>query len=102
MIHTHQIFLQVLCELGVVGFLIFLSILVLLLLCVTQADEKKKYREIRIGGACALLGSVVMGLFDHIWYHYGIFLLFWVIAALVSAHIPALSEKGGEYFEYRD
>lgn len=98
-IHTHQIFLQILCELGVVGFLLFLSILILLLLCFTQAENKNRYREERIGGACALLGSLVMGLFDHIWYHYGIFTLFWIIAALVCSHSSALSERGGRGFE---
>ena len=98
-IHTHQIFLQLLCELGIVGFLIFLSILLLLLLCLTQAERKRRYREERIGAACALLGALVMGLFDHIWYHYGNFALFWIIAALISAHISVWSEKRGDYFE---
>ena len=41
---------------------------------------------------CALLGALVMGAFDYIWYHFGNFTLFFILCAW-SASVPLEQEE---------
>ena len=86
-IHTHQIFLQIFCELGVIGAILFLLFLGLLLFKLLKKPVQSRLdHELRLfGGGIGLLGVLVAGLFDNIWYHYGVFCLFWIMAALSSS-----------------
>ncbi len=73
--HAHNVFLQVMSEVGIVGLLLFCTILAVALL-----------RALRIGvdraAPVALLGTLVMGCFDHLWYERSHLALFFVMAAL--------------------
>ncbi len=75
--HAHQIFLQILLELGWCGLLTFLIFLLLVLLCAVQ-------KGVQNGGAVALVGTLVMGLFDHLWYYRGMLVLFLTACALCT------------------
>lgn len=88
--HTHSIFLQILFGVGAFGLLIF----AVFLFFFTQ----KNLEHIKCGGDyhiqkmstaafCAVVGALVMGLFDNIWYNYRIFFLFWIIAGIACAYI---------------
>ncbi|MBQ9131706.1 MAG: O-antigen ligase family protein, partial [Clostridia bacterium] len=97
--HAHHLLLQTGCELGVVGCLILLILLLWLILqtargCWRYAGEQRRQL---LGAACGLLGVLVMGFFDHIWYHYGAFFLFWQVCACLSA---ACAEEVGEAFAF--
>lgn len=86
-IHTHQIFLQILCEIGSLG-LILCLIFLGLLICKLLPKALKDHRDDDVqcfGGGMAMLGTVTAGLFDNIWYHYGVFCLFWIMAALSTS-----------------
>ena len=87
-IHTHQIFLQIFCELGVIGVLLFLFFLGWLLsrLLKKSSQIEKNHEMQRFGGGGALFGVLIMGMFDNVWYHYGVFCLFWIMAALSSSY----------------
>ncbi len=100
-IHTHQIFLQLICELGFPGLLLFLTFLTVFFLCVTQTSDKalSDSRAERFGGSLAVAAALAAGFFDHIWYHYGVFAMFWVMVALASSH-TAVNQKGGFANEY--
>jgi O-antigen ligase len=88
--HAHNLFLQILSEQGVVGFLLFLCLLVLLFLCglwkKPDVRDPRLHAE-RLGVACAMLAILVMGLFDHVWYHFGMLCLFFILAAMLT--LPA-------------
>ena len=48
-----------------------------------------------IAGLVAVIASLIMGLTDHIWYSYRVFLMFWLVIGLVNAYIRiGLSEFG--------
>lgn len=84
--HAHQLFLQVFAELGLPGLVVFVLILWRLLrhtavFCRRELQAEK--RAWLFGLAGALTGALVMGLFDHIWYHNGLFWLFWAICAFL-------------------
>ncbi len=86
--HAHSLYLQILLELGWGGLLIFLGLLLALALYVFEGcfwrgiDAKNGI----LGAACGLLGALTMGLFDYIWYHPGLFFLFWAVVALLCSY----------------
>ena len=88
--HSHSLFLQILFGVGLFGLLIF----ALFLLFFTQKNfehikngEDNHMQKMSAAAFCAIVGALVMGLFDNIWYSYRIFFLFWVVAAISCAYI---------------
>ena len=88
-IHSHQILLQILCELGFIGLVLFLSFLGGTFYCLIKGGIKSKAcansEPWSFCGGLSLLGALAAGMFDHIWYHYGVFCLFWIVAASASS-----------------
>ena len=85
--HSHQIFLQILTELGIPGITVFLFFLLLLLLYTAGGLQRLhgRPRAELLGCAGALLGALVMGLFDHLWYQHGMLCMFIALSALLCA-----------------
>jgi O-antigen ligase len=83
--HTHQIFLQIWSEVGVVGLMVFLWIL-LRLICRTvgfcRREKDPLGRREGIVLTSMLFGFLVMGLFDYVWYQPSVLFLFWWTLAL--------------------
>ncbi len=78
--HTHQIFLQIWSELGIVGAILFLWILLRLLwrtvaFCRREREPIRRREGIVLVGM--ILGALVMGLFDYVWYQPSVLFLFW-------------------------
>ena len=97
--HAHNLLLQILSELGVMGLLCFLVVLILL---ARRSWEGLSHRSrgsgsgAALGAACALVGTLVMGVFDNVWYHYGLFWLFWVVVAAVDGILFSSREEMAE------
>lgn len=72
--HAHNVFLQVATELGAVGFAVFL---ILLVVVVVRAIQRRN-----IVALAAISGSLMMGMFDHLWYYPGMLVPFWSMLAL--------------------
>ncbi len=84
--HAHQMLLQLLVELGIGGLLIFLTFSALLFFyAVFALRGRGEDRPVSVAAASALLGAAVMGAFDILWYQYGMLLLFFAIAAILTA-----------------
>lgn len=84
--HAHQIFLEVAVEIGVVGLILFLLVLWHLFARVVRFCRRHSEGEKRTEGVClaaTLTGALMMGLFDSLWYHGGLYWLFWSIAAML-------------------
>ncbi len=84
--HAHQLFLQIAAELGIVGLVCFVWILFRLLrreLFYLKRTKNASARAWSLGLFCALLGTLVMGLFDYVWYRYSLFWLFWGLCAVL-------------------
>ena len=71
--HAHNVFLQVATELGGVGFLIFFLLVGISFWC--------GIKEKNFAAVTALAGTLIMGLFDHLWYYPGMLVPFWSILA---------------------
>ena len=88
--HTHSIFLQILFGVGAFGLLIF----AVFLFFFTQKNLEHikcgsdyHIQKMSTAAFCAVVGALVMGLFDNIWYNYRIFFLFWIIAGIACAYV---------------
>lgn len=88
--HSHNLFLQIQLELGIVGLLLFLGVLILFAQCCFDYNSSTNDRETRImamGGFGGLLAALAQGMTDYIWYNYRVFFVFWFVLALTSAYI---------------
>ncbi len=74
--HAHNVFLQVATELGVVGLVLFLLLV--------GISVFRGLQQRRRAAATAVVGALVMGLFDHLWYYPGLLVPFWSMLALCA------------------
>ncbi len=94
--HAHHLLMQISCELGWLGLFVFVLLCLLLLYrgiaCCRLCNAEERNSLLECG--CALLGAFVMGMFDHIWYHRGVFFLFWLcVGFCFSVSFLHLSKK---------
>jgi putative inorganic carbon (HCO3(-)) transporter len=106
--HAHQLFLQILLCLGIGGMLAFLWVVYLF------AKESLGYLRNPVNrvsglytaaGFSAVVGALVIGMTDYIWYNNRLFFLFWAVLALTVASVRAGEEerkKATPYYENSD
>lgn len=92
--HVHNLFLQEFIELGIVGFSVFMGMLVFFFqkLYSTMARAAKRYRFLLAAIFGAIAGVLLQGMTDHIWFDYSIVLLFWCVLGIGMASVR-LGEK---------
>lgn len=93
--HTHNLFLQIATQLGLFGLLLFLLFLLVTVLCTAFVLKSAigQNRVVAIGAASALIGVGIMGFFDDVWYHYGMFYLFFAVVALLTLSATVVWEE---------
>ena len=88
--HSHSVYLQLLCALGIVGLIVFGAAMLLWLRCALHYVRYGRLRAPRwivLAGVAGVAALLVMGLFDHVWYNYRIYMLFWTVMGLVTAQL---------------
>ena len=83
--HAHNIYLQLLCETGIIGLGVFLSTMVISLKKIFLgylSDKKGLCGIVCIAVVAGLLGFLLQGAFDYVWYNYRVFLIFWMTLAI--------------------
>ncbi|HOA84590.1 MAG TPA: O-antigen ligase family protein [Bacillota bacterium] len=91
--HAHNLAMQVLVETGISGLVILIITILLfiqncfefILRSVSPAEDKMTVSA----GLCGIISILVMGLFDHVWYNFRVFFLFWVMMALTVSYMTA-------------
>ena len=98
-VDSHNLFLQVFVELGIVGFLLFLTILFTFAQkCFANTKKRNKRSRSRTmicAGYASIFSSCLMGLNSYIWSSYRAFLTFWIVFALTVA-LTKVNEKEDE------
>lgn len=95
--HAHNIYLQILCESGIVGLGTFIIAMIVALkkLYVGFIADRKGFAGITCAAVLAgLLGLLLQGAFDYIWYNYRVFLLFWMVIGIGLAARRLACDKG--------
>ena len=90
--HSHNMFLQIFVESGIVGISIFLILLFMFfkkMIGGYQCTSKKgsKLGTMIVAVAAGVLGFCVQGMFDNCFYNYRVFLIFWYVLALGMAAV---------------
>jgi len=88
--HAHNIYLQLLCEMGVVGLGAILTMLTVLfrkLIKCFSKQEKNFEGVLAVAVLAALIGFMIQGAFDYVWYNYRVVLIFWMFIALGVATV---------------
>ena len=99
--HSHNLFLQITAELGVIGILSFLAFLFFFvqLFCTCFFKRNGHLPPLVIGSFSAVIGCLTMGFFDYVWYHKGLFWLFWITVAASVGGMRQLLAKEKDYKE---
>lgn len=92
--HSHNLYLQLVVEFGIVGLIIFLGMLynfykeTIISIC-------KKRNILTSSLIAGVSGFMLQSMFDHTWYNYRVVLIFWIIIAfgLVSTKVSKSDEK---------
>ena len=83
--HAHNLFLQLLCDGGIVGLLVFLGLMVSfyrMMLTAIRHEQDGSARVLQIGGVSAVSGFLVQSMTDYTFYNYRVMLLFFAMLGL--------------------
>ena len=96
--HSHNLYLQIIAENGILGILVFLIMIIVLFKDTISAvtGAKKGYAK----AVCAALmagmaGYLVQGAFDNVWYNNRIVMMFFMFLALAESAVLILRREEG-------
>ncbi len=88
-LHSHNLFLQICVEMGVIGIITFFALVIAL---IRQSFSLAIYRKrgglcatVILAVTCGILGYLLQGLTDNVWYNYKMLLIFWIVVGLVAS-----------------
>ncbi len=94
--HSHNLYLQILAENGILGILVFLALLIVLFKDSISAitGAKKSYAKACCTALTAgLAGYLVQGVFDNVWYNNRIVMMFFMFLALLECSVLILRRE---------
>ena len=95
--HSHNLFLQLTCESGIAGLVVFLAMAVSLLrsLCVSFSGLKdKKKRYFHYAAISAVCGFLMNGMSEYSFYNYRVTFVFWAVIGIGIAIARILGPEG--------
>ncbi len=86
---TSSLLLRILCDVGIVGIIVFAIVLLLFLQNCFEyiKSAKDKSRLVVAGGLCGIIGVLCQSFFFDIWSNMGIFYAFWLVMTVTVAAI---------------
>lgn len=97
--HSHNLYLQIITENGILGIVVFAVVMVVYFKqCISTVItcKDKLLRSVIIGLASGMLGYLVQGVFDNVWYNYRVFLLFFIILGITAVCIEVSKKTSTE------
>lgn len=90
--HTHSLYLQIILCLGIGGLLTLLALLFLYFQKCSEyikEPENKVSRYYTAASVSSIIGALIMGMFDYIWFNNRVFFVFWLVMAIGCAFVRA-------------
>ena len=90
--HSHSLPLQILIGMGIGGLLTFVALVFLYLQKTLEYVKKPQSNTSKFyvtAAVASIIGALVMGIFDYIWYNYRVFYIFWIVIAIGCAFVRA-------------
>ncbi len=86
--HSHNLFLEIGCELGIFALLLFVFLILVRL--IHRATYARYVRDSSVDNLCTMSGAAIFalltfGMTDYIWYSSSMYLLFWIVFGIGSA-----------------
>ena len=95
--HSHNTFLQVMCDTGIAGIIVFIAVIYqffkLLFRAYIDTDDKET-KIYTIAFMASISGFLVQSLFDYTFYNYRVMIFFWIYIALGAVATKYASLKG--------
>ncbi len=81
--HSHNLYLHIICEMGIVGVIaVAVTVIQYFKHIGISAIKSKEVHPLAAGLGTAMIGYLVQGMFDNVWYNYRIYMFFFMIMAL--------------------
>ena len=96
-LHSHNLYLQLVIDLGIAGLATFLLIAAAFIKGLFVETSKNPDKHIKTAAAvlsAAMLGYLLQGMTDNIWYNYRVLAFFWLILALGTALLDFINNGG--------
>lgn len=99
--HAHNLYLQVMTEMGIGGLLTLISIIICFInRCVTAFSRAQwRTRAFIAAMACGICAFLFEGIFEYVWYNYRVFLIFFISIGLTSALCGLTGREGEKCFD---
>lgn len=88
--HSHNLYLQIVIELGIFGLLAFIIAMISFARQTLSShsgalDRDRTWFLYSVAGLCGVLAFLLQGMTDYVWYNYRIYAMFWLLVGLTSA-----------------
>lgn len=97
-LHSHNLYLQVWVETGIIGIGSFIAMMVVFVKQVFSAGVMRIRRtddsaKIVIALGAGMLGFLLQGMTDYVWYNFKMLMIFWIILALGISGVNVLQKR---------
>ena len=97
-LHSHNFYLQLMIETGVVGFVVFLLVLLAFyknMFSTVRKSGDNTLSTLAISVISAMSGYLFYGIFDNSWYDFRMVLMFWIIAGIGMSAYNIMRARNG-------
>jgi O-antigen ligase len=94
--HSHNLYLQIMAEMGAAGLILFLVVIFAYYntsVAGFHTQTKMPSRVFIAAGIAAVTGFLFQGIFDYVFYNYRVFLIFFIVLGLLNAYNSVLKRR---------
>ncbi|MCL1819795.1 MAG: O-antigen ligase family protein [Oscillospiraceae bacterium] len=92
--HAHNVYMQTLTEMGIYGTIALVGVMLsFFVFCIRSIKNNPREKYIVAAGFGSIVGMLIIGVVEHIWFYPRVMLMFWIIIGLTVAAGRLENEK---------